>query len=85
MVPPDHLWPDHLCGDRSIGCRRAAKVRTYVVEINVVCLFPKLILLLVRMVFFYRGAVIWNSLSPALFTVNALSNFKSLYKRLYVS
>ena len=35
--------------------------------------------------FFYRGAVIWNSLSPALFTVNALSNFKSLYKRLYVS
>ena len=27
--------------------------------------------------FFYRGAVIWNSLSPVLFTVNVLSNFKS--------
>ena len=35
--------------------------------------------------FFYHGAVIWNSLFPVLFTVNVLSNFKSLYKRLYVS
>ena len=26
------------------------------------------------------GAVIWNSLLPALFTVDILSNFKSLYK-----
>ena len=36
--------------------------------------------------FFYHGAVIWNSLLfPGLFTVDDLSNFKSLYKRLYVS
>ena len=33
--------------------------------------------------FFYRGTVIWNSLSPVLFTVNVLSNFKSLFTRLY--
>ena len=28
--------------------------------------------------FFYHGAVIWNSLLPVLFTVNVLSNFKSI-------
>ena len=33
--------------------------------------------------FFYCGTVIWNSLSPVLFTVNVLSNFKSLFTRLY--
>ena len=33
--------------------------------------------------FFYRGAVIWNNLTPVLFTVNILSNFKALFKRLY--
>ena len=29
--------------------------------------------------FFHHGAVIWNSLLPALLIVNVLSNFKSLY------
>ena len=33
--------------------------------------------------FFYRGAAIWNNLTPVLFTVNILSNFKALFKRLY--
>ena len=32
-----------------------------------------------------NGAVIWNSLLPVLFTVNILSNFKSLFERLQVS
>ena len=52
------------------------------VGINFGCLFLELILQLVRMDF-YRGTVIWNSLSPVLFTVNVLSNFKSLFTRLY--
>ena len=33
--------------------------------------------------FFYRGTVICNSFSSVLFTVNVLSNFKSLFTRLY--
>ena len=54
--------------------------------ISTIFLFLKLILLLVaKYGFFYRGAVIWNSLLPALFTVNVLCNFKSLIERLYVS
>ena len=53
---------------------------------NKPCLFiPQINTSIGKNGFFYHGAVIWNSLFPVLFTVNVLSNFKSLYKRLYVS
>ena len=50
------------------------------------CLFlPQIDTLIRKNGFFYHGAVIWNFLFPVVFTVNVLTNFKSLYKRLYAS
>ena len=50
------------------------KYRLYIPQINT---------LISKNSFYYHGAVVWNNLSPDLFTVKVLSNFKSLFKRLY--